>query len=61
MRSDKTDLRVYASDVRQIAAKVEAALDRRRPAKGTWTGIEAWLNDAANTLWKILTDLGGGR
>ncbi len=59
MRYDETDLRVYASDVLQIAVKIEAALGRRRPAKGTWTGIEERLNDAANVLMKILTDLDG--
>jgi len=57
MRYDKTDPRVFASDVRRLAENIEKKLDRRSPTKGTWAQMEKRIDEAADVLWKILRDL----
>jgi len=58
---DKTELRVFASDVARLGAHIaERVEEKRKPLKGDWAGIEKRLDAVANELMSIINALDGG-
>jgi hypothetical protein len=56
---DKTDLYVFASDIRRTAELIEAKLKRQNPHKKTWEELETTLDNLANAVYAALIDLDG--